>query len=132
MRIPHVLAFIGAATLSLSACAEPTIAAVPAADANTVLVQASATPYKPTPAEVQDIKGAFKLDDGRLMTVSNKRNKLFVELDGKREELVPLGENRFVTRDSGTVVAFNQLPFAHEVVLTPALQVRPDSMTAGR
>jgi hypothetical protein len=66
------------------------------------------------------MRGAFRLDDGRVLTVSNKRDKLFAELDGKTEELLPVGQNRFVTRDSGTRVAFNQVPFAEQVVLDMA------------
>jgi hypothetical protein len=47
-------------------------------------------------------------------------SKLYVDLDGKREELVPVASNKFVTRDTGATVAFNQVPFADEVVVNQA------------
>jgi hypothetical protein len=121
MRIHLVLACLGAATLSLSACAEPVVVSPTAAANSTVLVEANANPaYKPAPGEVQDIKGAFRLEDGRTLTLSNNRNKVFAELDGKREELLPVAENRFIGRDSGTGVAISRVPFADEVVVTPS------------
>jgi predicted heme/steroid binding protein len=121
MRIHPVLAFVGAATLSLSACAEPVVVSPTAAANSTVLVQANANPaYKPAPGEVQDMKGAFHLEDGRTLTLSNNGNKVFAELDGKREELLPVAENRFRGRESGTGVTFNRVPFGDEVVVTPA------------
>jgi hypothetical protein len=123
MRIQHVLAFAAAATLSVSAFADPTFNVAPSATANSVLVQGGASAnslHRLTPAEAEHMRGAFRLDDGRVLTVSNKRDKLFVELDGKTEELLPVGQNRFVARDSGTRVAFNQVPFADQVVLNAA------------
>jgi hypothetical protein len=47
-------------------------------------------------------------------------NKLYVDLDGKREEMVPVAPKTFVTRDTGATVAFNQVPFADEVVVNQA------------
>jgi hypothetical protein len=66
------------------------------------------------------MRGSFQLSDGRTITVTNKMNKLYVELDGKREEMVPVGPKKFVTRDTGATVAFNQVPFADEVVVNQA------------
>jgi hypothetical protein len=123
MRIQHVLAFAAAATLSVSAFADPSFNVSRSATANNVLVPGGASAnslHRLTPAEAERMRGAFRLDDGRVLTVSNKRDKLFAELDGKTEELLPVGQNRFVTRDSGTRVAFNQVPFAEQVVLDMA------------
>jgi hypothetical protein len=123
MRIQHVLAFAAAATLSVSAFAEPSFNVSPSNSANSVLVQGGAganSLHRLTPAEAEHMKGAFRLEDGRILTVTNKRNKLFVELDGKSEELLPVGQNRFVARGSGTRVAFNQVPYADRVVLDMA------------
>jgi hypothetical protein len=66
------------------------------------------------------MRGSFQLTDGRTIMVTNRLNKLYVELDGKREELVPIGPKKFVTRETGTTVAFNQVPFADEVVVNQA------------
>lgn len=117
MRIQHILAFAAAATLSLSACADPSIAPSAAAT-NQVMVQGTQAPfYHLTPDEAASMKGAFRLEDGRVMKVTNRSAKLFMELDGKREELMATGPNKFVSRQSGTSVAFNQLPFADEVTV---------------
>lgn len=121
MRIQHILTFAAAVTLSLSACADPSIAPAANPATGTVLVQAKASPgHRLTAQEAQGMRGAFQLSDGRRLTLSNQNNKLFVEMDGKREELVPVGDKRFVARDSGTGLAFNQVPYADEVTVSPA------------
>ena len=119
MRIPPALAFIGAATLSLSAFANPSIAPSSAAD-HGAPAQARPMMYGLTADEAKHMRGAFRLDDGRTMTVTSRMNKLYVDMDGKHEELVPVGPNKFVMRDTGTTVAFNQVPFAEEVVVDEA------------
>ncbi|MFK3738377.1 hypothetical protein [Massilia sp. TN1-12] len=117
MRIQHILAFAAAATLSLTACADPSI--TPSAlSTNLVTVQGSQAPvHRLSPDEAAGMNGLFRLDDGRVMKVTNQSAKLFMELDGKREELVATGSNKFVGRHSGTSVAFDQVPFADEVVV---------------
>jgi hypothetical protein len=119
MRIQQALAFIGAATLSLSAFADPSVAPM-SATASSVLAQGASPAYRLTQDEAEHMRGSFQLTDGRTITVTNKMNKLYVELDGKREELVPVGPKKFVTRDTGATVAFNQVPFADEVVVNQA------------
>jgi hypothetical protein len=120
MRISQVLAFAAAAaTFSVSAFADPSIPATHAA--NTVLVQASPhAAYHLSPDEARHMVGTFQLDDGRTLTVTSQRSKVFAEFDGKREELVPTGGNRFVSRDSGAELTFDRVPFADEVVLNQA------------
>ena len=76
--------------------------------------------YRLTKDEAQHMRGAFGLADGRTMTVTNRLSKLYMELDGKVEELLPVGPKQFVTRDSGTRVTFNKVPFADEVVVDQA------------
>jgi hypothetical protein len=120
MRIPHVLAFLGAAILSTSALADPSIAPSQSTG-NSVQVQVQPSmAYRLTKDEADHMRGAFRLADGRTMTVTSRMNRLFVELDGKREEMVPVGPNRFVSRDSGTRLEFNRVPFADEVVVDQA------------
>jgi hypothetical protein len=120
MQIQQALAFIGAATLSVSAFADPSIAPS-LGGGNTESAQArSHTMYRLTKDEARHMRGAFQLADGRTMTVTNRLSKLYVELDGKVEELLPVGPKQFVTRDSGTRVAFNKVPFADEVVVDQA------------
>jgi len=120
MRIKQVLAFLGAATLSLSAFADPSIAPSSAV-ANATLAQGGApTMYRLNAQEAQHMRGAFRLADGRTITITNKASKLFVDMDGKREELVPVGPQQFVGRDTGARVSFNQVPYADEVVVNVA------------
>ncbi len=119
MRIVQALAFIGAATLSVSAFADPSIAPS-SATAGAVAVPSSYGAYRLTTDEAEHMRGSFRLTDGRTITVTNRMNKLFVDLDGKREELVPVAPKKFVTRDTGATVAFNQVPFADEVVVNQA------------
>lgn len=119
MRIQQVLAFIGAATLSISAFADPSIAPS-SASVSAALASPATAAYRLSLDEAQHMRGAFRLTDGRTITVTNRMNKLYVDLDGKREELVPVGPKKFVTRDTGANVAFNQVPFADEVVVDQA------------
>lgn len=120
MRISHILAFAAAATLSVSAFADPSGSVPPSQTANSVLVNASHSLYKLTPAEAQGMVGTFKLDDGRTLVLTNKRSTLYADFDGKHEELVPVGENRFVSRDSGAQLTFDHVPFGTEVKLNQA------------
>jgi len=124
MRIQQALAFIGAATLSLSACADPSIASSASsqtAAASTVTVQAGTlSAQRLQPGEARHMKGAFRLEDGRILVLTDARNRLFAELDGKREELLPQGQNRFIARDSGTRMRFDSVPYANDVVVSTA------------
>ena len=120
MRIVQALVFAAAATLSLSAFADPSVA--PSSATASAVMVSSSTPsaYRLTKDEAEHMRGSFRLTDGRTITVTNRMNKLFVDLDGKREELVPVAPKKFVTRDTGATVAFNQVPFADEVVVNQA------------
>lgn len=122
MRISHVLAFAAAATLSSVAFADSTVpAAATSRPAASVLVNAAAhSLYKLTPAEAQGMVGSFKLSDGRLLVLTSKRSKLYAEFDGKREELLPVGETRFVSRDTGAELTFDRVPFGVEVTMNQA------------
>jgi hypothetical protein len=119
MRIQQVLAFIGAATLSVSAFADPSIAPS-SATASAVTASSGLRAYRLSQDEAEHMRGAFRLTDGRTITVTSRMNKLYVDLDGKREELVPVAPKKFITRDTGATVAFNQVPYADEVVVDQA------------
>jgi hypothetical protein len=103
----------------MSAFADPSIAPS-SATASAVMPSSSMSAYRLTQDEAEHMRGAFRLTDGRTITVTSRMNKLYVDLDGKREELVPVAPKKFVTRDSGATVAFNQVPFADEVVVNQA------------
>lgn len=121
MRKFHVLAIAATLSLGASACAfaEGNGSVAPASQAaSSVLVNAALhAKYKLTPAEVQGMVGTFRLDDGRMLVLTGKRSTLYAEFDGKREELVPVDGNHFVSRDTGAKLAFDQVPFGAEVVL---------------
>ena len=119
MRIVQALVFTAAATLSLGAFADPSIAPS-SATASAVMASSSHSAYRLSQDEAEHMRGSFRLTDGRTITVTNRMNKLYVDLDGKREEMVPVAPKKFVTRDTGATVAFNQVPFADEVVVNQA------------
>jgi hypothetical protein len=118
MRIKQVLAFIGAAAVSTLALAEPAPVAV-SADGNTVFVQGDPSPvFRLTPGQAEDTCGAFKLDDGRVLRLTSHQNKVFMEVDGKREQLLPLSRTEFVAKKSGARVELDEEAFAGKVKLT--------------
>ena len=122
MRKSHVLAVAATALfLGVSGCAfaggNGSIAPASQAASSVLVNAAPHARYKLTPAEVQGMVGAFRLDDGRLLVLSGKRNTLYAEFDGKREELVPVDGNHFISRDTGAELAFDHVPFGAEVVL---------------
>jgi len=120
MRILQVLAFAGAATLSVSAFADPSIAPSASVANNATAQLQPSMAYRLTKDEAERMRGSFLLTDGRTIKVTNRMSKLFVDLDGKREEMVPVGPNQFVTRDSGARLTFNHVPCADEVVVNQA------------
>ena len=122
MRIVQALAFAAAATLSLNAFADPSVAPSSATASAVMVSPSSHGAYRLTTDEAEHMRGSFRLTDGRTITVTNRMNKLYVDLDGKREEMVPVGPKKFVTRDTGATVAFNQIPFADEVVVNQAVR----------
>jgi hypothetical protein len=117
MRIQQVFLFAAAAAVSLGALADPTIAPSPnRADVVQQTVQGNSG-YRLTADEAEHMRGVFQLDDGRKLTVTSKRTRLYAELDGKTEELVPVSPTAFVARASGLRLAFDQVPFGGEVVI---------------
>lgn len=122
MRISTFIAFAGAATLSLSALAEPSVA--PSALAVHAVPGLNATPssYRLSRDDARHMRGQYLLADGRTVTVTSEGSKLFADLDGKREELVRVGWSKFVARDTGARLAFNRLPYADEVVVDQAVR----------
>ena len=60
-------------------------------------------------SELQDYRGQYDLADGRLLTVTQRGNKLFVRMDNDTPiEVVPAGDGVFVTRWGGLRVEFDQ------------------------
>jgi hypothetical protein len=119
MRIKPVLAFLGAAAFSTCALAEPSLPGSVSADGNSVIVQGTASPVmRLTLADAEDANGSFQLKDGRVLTLSNQNHRMYMELGGKREELLPVSRTRFVARTSGAELAVDTLRFPETVTLT--------------
>jgi hypothetical protein len=119
MNIRHFAFAVTAATLSFVATAAPSVQPAGHGQLDAAPLHASRQ-FRLTPDEAQHMRGAYQLSDGRVLVVNSQRNRLYAELDGKTEELVPVADHAFVARDSRTRVAFNAVPYADEVVVTPA------------
>ena len=118
MRIQQVLAFLGAAAVSTLALAEPALPAAASADGTVVVRGDASRVIHLTPGQAQGTNGSFRLDDGRTLRLTSRYNKVFMEVDGKREELLPVSRTQFVARDSGAQVALDEEAFAGTVRLT--------------
>jgi ABC-type oligopeptide transport system substrate-binding subunit len=119
MRIKQVLAFLGAVAVSSLALAEPAAPVSVSADGSTVTVYGDASPvFRLKPGQAEDVTGAFRLEDGRVLRLTSYQNKVFMEVDGKRERLLPLSRTEFVASKSGARVALDEEAFAGNVKLT--------------
>jgi hypothetical protein len=118
MRIKPVLAFLGAAALSTAAFAAPAPVSV-SPDGSTVTVHGDTSPvYRLSAAQAEDTNGAFRLQDGRVLRLTSRYTKVYMEVDGKREELLPLSSTEFVAAQSGDRIALDRADYAGNVKLT--------------
>jgi hypothetical protein len=113
MRIKHALTLIGAAAVSFAASAAPAHGNTQAVAA--VNVTASATHYNPTYSELEGVKGAYVLADGRTLRVSGNNYRLYAEVDGQKTEIVPVAANTFASRDDGLRLVFNDSDLVTDV-----------------
>lgn len=118
MRIKYVLAFIGAAAVSTMALAAPVSVSD---DGNTVIVAGTARPLRHlTAGEAENAQGFFRMEDGRVLTLKSRGRQMFMEFDGKREELLLTSRTRFVGRDTGAELTVDDLSFPDKVRLLQA------------
>jgi hypothetical protein len=118
MRIKQVLAFLGAATASTMVLAAPAPVSV-SDDGSTVYVAGNASPLVRLSDEDAAIaQGTFRLTDGRVLRLTNRGNKMFMELDGRQQELLPTSRTHFVARRTGAELAVDALHFPEKVSLT--------------
>ena len=75
--------------------------------------------YQMQPAQVDEVKGVYRLDNGATFKVSNVHRKLFAQL-GQRHltEMVPLAENLFVSPDQRMTMEFRPTAFGDEILLS--------------
>ena len=114
MRQHHVLVLALAAVLSMGAGAAPPVP--PAAKAEEQAVQ----PWKLTGHDAERMRSTFKLSNGREMSFTNRGARLYAEFDDHTEEMLPVAKNTFVTRDSHTRIAFDDVPDGFDVTITSA------------
>jgi hypothetical protein len=118
MRIKQVLAFLGAAAVSTAVLAAPAPVSV-SDDGSIVTVRGDSSPIvRLAPGQAEDMAGSFRLQDGRVLRLTSQSNKVYMEVDGKREELLPVSKTEFVARNSGARVALDNESFAQNVRLT--------------
>jgi hypothetical protein len=118
MRIKQILAFLGAAAVSTMALAEPAPVSV-STDGSSVTVHGDTSPVvRLTAAQADEVSGAFRLTDGRVLKLSNQNERVYMEVNGKREQLLPLSRTDFVARYSGARVVLDQESFSDKVTLT--------------
>jgi hypothetical protein len=118
MRIKQVLAFLGAAAVSTAVFAAPAPVSV-SDDGNIVTVHGDSSPLiRLTPGQAEDVTGSFRLQDGRVLRLTHQTNKVFMDVGGQREELLPLSRTEFVARKSGARVVLDNEAFAQNVSLT--------------
>jgi hypothetical protein len=119
MRMKQVLAFFGAAAVSSLALAEPAAPVSVSDDGNTVFVRGDASPLMHlSPGQAENMQGSFKLEDGRMLRLTHRNSKVFMEVDGQREELLPLSPTEFVARKSGARLALDEPSFTDKIQLT--------------
>jgi hypothetical protein len=118
MIIKHVLAFLGAATASTMVLAAPAPVSV-SDDGSTVYVAGTASPLiRLSEEDAANAQGAFRLEDGRLLRLTSQGRKMFMDLDGQRQELLPTSRTHFVARRTGAELAVDELHFPEKVRLT--------------
>jgi hypothetical protein len=119
MRIQQVLAFLGAAAVSTLALAEPAAPVSVSADGSTVFVQGDPSPvFRLSPGQAEDISGSFRLEDGRMLRLTSHQSKVYMEMSGKREQLLPLSRTEFVAAKSGARIELDEEAFANKVTLS--------------
>jgi hypothetical protein len=73
-----------------------------------VLAQTSSpTAVHATAEQLQDIEGTYKLSNGRIITLLTLDDRLYVELNRSRKELVAVAENAYASRDGRIRVTYN-------------------------
>ena len=119
MRTLTLLTLLGAATLSASALAAPSVTPDAGSSAMVAVQLIPGTSYKLRPVEFDGVQGTYNLANGQTLKVSAEHRKLYAEIGQNKAELVAVAENTFVSRDEDMKVVFDQIPFANEVVVTP-------------
>lgn len=111
--LPLAIALIGATAYAApqSEQTEPTL--------GEIQVRGMSPTYKPTAIEIAEVKGAYALDNGATLKITNEHRRLYAQLgDRLVTELVPVAENRFVSPDQRMTVEYVPIAFGDQIVLT--------------
>lgn len=85
-----------------------------------VVAACGSTPiYQPRPAELAEVQGVYRMDNGLTLKIYQERRRLFAQL-GQRPpaELVPVAEYSFVAPDQRMTLDYHPIAFGDEIVLT--------------
>jgi hypothetical protein len=112
MRPIILLTFVPA--LLLAACSAPQApGSAPSAAAGGV------HRYYLGPAEMDDIKGVYRTDNGLILRVTHAGRRLYLQLGQRpRTEMVPVAAYRFVSPDQRMTMEYRPIAFADELVVS--------------
>ncbi len=116
MRIQHIVLFAAAALAMLPAlAAEPAAFNDAGAAGGTQAVQAKKVYLDPLMNK--RMQGVYRLDDGRILRVSERSRKLYADLGAGPVEIVHTGDDRFEAVGSDLSLNFEGGPHPYAVVL---------------
>lgn len=75
--------------------------------------------YKPTPAQIDEVKGTYVMDNGSALKITKENRRLYAQL-GQRlvTEMVAVGENRFVSPNQRMTIEYQPIAFGDQILLT--------------
>lgn len=113
--LPLAIALIGA-----SAYAAPqTEQQAPESTLGEIQVRTAGPVYKLTPAQIDEVKGIYVMDNGVPFKITQEHRRLYAHL-GQRPvtEMVAVADNRFVSLDRRMVMEYQPMAFGDQIVLT--------------
>lgn len=57
--------------------------------------------------QVHEVSGSYQMSDGSILDVTDRERKLYVWLDGRRNELHAIAHNQFATRDRNMTLSYS-------------------------
>jgi hypothetical protein len=112
MRIQHIVSCAAAALAALPALAAP---AASAETGGAGAVQAKKAYLDPLMNK--RMQGVYRLDDGRILRVSERSRKLYADVGAGPVEIVHIGDDRFEAVGSDLSLNFEGGPHPYAVVL---------------
>lgn len=93
--------------------------------------QSAAAPPAAAPFDQMiDMAGSYALPDGRVAQLSVDDARLYIDLGGQQEELVPVAPGRYATRDGSLALRYRPGPRRDDIVLD--YWVKPRSAQGAR